>query len=97
MISEDAIVGLVIVSIIGVGLPAYHKHKGGSELSWMDWCGYYAMIGVAVLLASAFIQWPPLTTVGLFLLVPLYPIAILGIIGRLDEVRASAIRHWRRR
>jgi len=67
------------------------------QMSWMDWCGHYALLGIAILLLSAFVDWQPLSVAGLLLFFPLYPIALLGVIGKLDDMRASLLRDWRRR
>jgi len=67
------------------------------QMDWMDWCGHYALVGVFTILLSAVVDWKLLTAAGVFLLFPLYPIAILGLLGKLDDIRASIVRAIRGR
>lgn len=41
--------------------------------------------------------WMGLMAAGTFLLFPLYPIAFLGILGKLDDVLMDVARYFRRR
>ncbi|WP_228223316.1 hypothetical protein [Marinobacter nauticus] len=66
-------------------------------MNWLDWCGHFALVGIFTILISAVIGMRTLAMAGLFLLVPLYPIAILGLLGKVDDVRVSFLRAWRKR
>ena len=67
------------------------------QMTWMEWCGHYALAGILTILLSAIIGWQPLSLAGTLLLFPLYPIAILGLIGKVDDMRVSFLRGLRRR
>ena len=67
------------------------------QMGWMDWCGYYACVGALFLLVGSLAGWQNLTGAGLLLLLPLYPVAILGMLGKLDNTVTDIIRAVRRR
>lgn len=67
------------------------------QMNWLDWCGHFALVGIFTILISAVIGMRTLAMAGLFLLVPLYPIAVLGLLGKVDDMRVSFLRAWRKR
>lgn len=67
------------------------------QMSWMDWCGHFALIGIGVIFLGGFTGIRVLLASGLILVLALYPIAILGIIGRLDQFIVEAARLFRKR
>jgi hypothetical protein len=67
------------------------------QTGWMDWCGYFALAGIPIILVGGILDLRILMAAGVLLLFPLYPIAILGLIGKLDDIRISLVRGWRER
>lgn len=91
---------LLIAGITAVVLPVWHHlfpKPHHMQMGWMDWCGYYACIGVIFIMAGGTVGWMGLMAAGMFLLLPLYPLAILGILGKLDDVLMDIVRFFRRR
>lgn len=66
-------------------------------MSWMDWCGHFALTGIAMTLAFGLIGFDILRNAGMVLVFSLYPLAILGLLGRFDEMISEIIRAIRRR
>lgn len=99
-VSPDFWQGLALATVIAVLAALRLKHYRADEypqMGWMDWCGHFALVGVFTILLSAVVGWPPLTLAGLLLLFPLYPIAVLGLLGKLDDARVTLLRAWRER
>ncbi|KXS55196.1 MAG: hypothetical protein AWU57_451 [Marinobacter sp. T13-3] len=67
------------------------------QMGLLDWCGHISLIGIVTILATWPIGWMPLTVAGLFLLLPLYPIAILGVAGVLVETFSDLCSLFRKR
>lgn len=67
------------------------------QMGWLDWCGHAAILGAITIMVSWPLGWKPLTLAGCLLLLPLYPIAILGILGRLCEAASEISRAIRKR
>lgn len=68
-----------------------------NQMSWMDWCGYCALVGIPMALVGGVSGFDLIRNTGVLLLFPLYPIAFLGLIGKLDDMRVSFMRGWRKR
>lgn len=91
---------LGISAAVIVGLPVWRRlfpKEHHMQMGWMDWCGYYACIGALFVTAGFFGEWMALALAGGLLLIPLYPIAILGLLGRLDDTVTDIIHAIRRR
>lgn len=68
-----------------------------NQMTWMDWCGHFALIGIGVVLISGILDVKTILFSGIILICALYPIAILGTFGRLDDAATELYRAIRRR
>lgn len=66
-------------------------------MNWLDWCGHFALVGIGVIFIGGLAGFEALMMAGVLLVCVLYPIAILGILGRFDEMISEIIRALRRR
>lgn len=66
-------------------------------MNWMDWCGHFALIGIGVAILGGLTGARIMEVSGILLTLALYPVAILGIIGRLDQLIVEAVRLSRKR
>jgi hypothetical protein len=100
VISPDFWWGIGIATAIAIAAALRMKLFRSDEyrqMTWMDWCGHFALIGIAVILVGGLAGFKAVTAAGVILLVGLYPIAILGLLGRFDEMISEIIRAIRRR
>lgn len=97
---SDLGAGLILAALIAVASTTWKRIKHADEclqMSWLDWCGHYALTGILVIIAAGILGFKPLAAAGVLLLIPLYPIALLGILGKLDDAVTDIIRAIRRR
>lgn len=89
-----------LATVIAIASTAWKRIKHPDEypqMGWMDWCGHYALTGILVILVAGILGLKQLAAAGMLLLLPLYPIALLGILGKLDDTVTDIIRAIRRR
>ncbi|MDF0750269.1 hypothetical protein NLU14_08505 [Marinobacter sp. 71-i] len=92
--------GIILAVIIVAASVAWKRVKAAdefSQMSWMDWCGRFALQGVGVIFLGGIFDWMPLMAAGVFMVCSLYLIAILGLLGRFDEMISEIVRAIRRR
>ncbi|WP_421862493.1 hypothetical protein [Marinobacter adhaerens] len=100
VISPDFWWGIGIATAIAVATIARKRFKAPDEfkqMSWIDWCGHFALTGIVVVLVGAVIDVKLLAGAGMILILGLYPLAILGLLGRFDEMLSEVVRAIRRR
>lgn len=85
---------IALISVLRLKLVHPDSYR---QMNWMDWCGHFALTGVFVIILSVFSPWAPTVDAGVLLLFPLYPIAVLGLLGKLDDVITVLLRAIRRR
>jgi len=71
------------------------RHSEYKQMNWLDWCGYYAMMGIPVIFLGGILDYRPILAAGVLMLFPLYPIALLGLLCKLDDMLISFVRGWR--
>lgn len=99
-ISPDFWWSVGIATAIAVAAIARKRIKAPDEfiqMNWMDWCGHFALIGIAMVLVFGLTGADTLRNAGMLLIFALYPIAILGVLGRFDEMVSEVVRAIRRR
>lgn len=92
--------GIIIAVLIMAASTAWKRIKCADEfshMSWMDWCGRFALQGIGVIFLGGFLDWDALMAAGVFMVCCLYPIAFLGLLGRADEMISEIVRAIRRR
>lgn len=100
VISPDFWWSVGIATTIAVAAIARKRIKAPDEfkqMSWIDWCGHFALVGMGVIFLGGLIGVEMVLAAGVFLVCSLYPIAILGVVGRLDQFIVEAARLFRRR
>ncbi len=91
-------IGLAVTVAVAAAVRKKVKHPDEfRQMNWMDWCGHFALVGIGVIFLGGFIGVEMVMAAGIFLVFALYPIAILGIIGRLDQFIVEAVRLFRKR
>ncbi|WP_428398326.1 hypothetical protein [Marinobacter salarius] len=75
----------------------FRAPDGFKQMDWMDWCGHFALIGIGMVLFFGLLGFDVLRNAGMFLVLSLFPIAILGLLGRFDGALSELIRAIRRR
>ena len=99
-ISPDFWWSLGVATVIAIAATVRLKIWRADEypqMDWMDWCGHCALVGILTIFSTAIIDWEILRAAGVFLLIPLYPIALLGLLCKLDDMLTSFVRGWRKR
>ena len=97
---SDFWVGIILAAVIAAVSVAWKRIRCADEffqMSWMDWCGRFAIQGVGVIFAGGIVGWTPLMAAGVFMVCSLYLIAVLGLLGRFDEMFSEILRAIRRR
>jgi hypothetical protein len=99
-ISPDFWWSLGVATVIAIAATVRLKIWRADEcpqMDWMDWCMHCALVGILTIFSTAIIDWEILRAAGVFLLIPLYPIALLGLLCKLDDMLTSFMRGWRKR
>ncbi len=100
LVRPDLWLVLSLATVITIASTAWKRIKHPDEcpqMNWMDWCGHYALTGILVIIVAGVLGLKQLAAAGVLLLLPLYPIALLGILGKLDDAATDIIRAIRRR
>jgi hypothetical protein len=92
--------GVALATVIIVALTLrlrLLRHEEYKQMHWLDWCGYYALFGFLLILVGGIAGCRVVMSAGALMLLPLYPIAILGLLCKLDDMLTSFMRGWRKR
>ncbi len=91
---------LILASVLIVAFPAWRKLRPKGyhmEMGWMDWCGYFFLRGMVLTLVGGLLDWRVVMAAGVWLMCGLYPIAVLGLLGKLEDFRVTLLRAYRER
>lgn len=97
---QDFWYSILLSAVLIVAFPVWRKLRPKGyhmDMGWMDWCGYYFLRGIVVTLIGGMIDSRVVMGAGVWLMCGLYPIAILGLLGKVEDFRVTLMRAWRER
>jgi membrane protein YqaA with SNARE-associated domain len=99
-VAEDFLWGVGLATVIAIGMILRERSSDPESYkltTWMEWCGRFLLVGAALTIVGGVVGWRPVTAAGLVLILPIYPVAILGLVGKLDDIRSSVVREIKKR
>lgn len=92
--------GVLLSGCIAVASTLWKRFRHADEyfqMNWMDWCGNYAVKGIITIFVGGFTGSYVIMSAGAVLLLPFYPLAILGLLGKADDIITDIARAIRKR